>query len=105
MTGFVLANLSAASTSRRGKSPQIWTYATLDAATDVDGAGYFNSAVAYGGAYHLLEKGDIIHRVTWSTAIGTGGTVSSYGTHLVVDKSAGTVDVTNETDLTETDSD
>lgn len=103
---FALANLSPiGGNSRRGKASQHWSYWTLDAATDVDGAGYFNGAVAYGGAYNLLEVGDVIHRVTWSTAIGTGGTVSSYGTHLVNGKSAGTVDVTNETDLTETDSD
>lgn len=91
--------------ARRGKSPQVWSYSTLDAATTVDGSGYFNAATAYGGAYHLLEVGDIIHRVTWSTAIGTGGTISTYGTHIVMTKSAGTIDVSNETDLTETNSD
>lgn len=103
---FILENFSPiGGNSRRGKAPQHFSYATLDAATDVDGAGYFNGGVAYGGAYHLLEPGDVIHRVTWATAIGTGGTVSTYGTHLVNSKSAGVIDVTNETDLTETDSD
>lgn len=91
--------------SKRGKAPQHFTYATLDAATDVDGSGYFNGGVAYGGAYHLLEAGDVIHRVTWATAIGSGGTVSTYGTHIVNSKASGVIDVTNETDLTETDSD
>lgn len=103
---FTIANLQPlGGNAKRGVSGQHWVYWTLDAATDVDAAGYFNLSTAYGGAYNLLEVGDVIHRVTWSTAIGTGGTVSSYGTHLVNSKSAGTVDVTNETDLTETDSD
>lgn len=84
---------------KRGKASQHWSYWTLDGATTVDGSGYFNTAAS------LLEVGDVIHRVTWSTAIGTGGTVSAYGTHLVNSNSAGVVDVTNETDLTETDSD
>lgn len=103
---FTIANLSPiGGNSRRGNAPQHWSYSTLDAATAVDAAGYFNLATAYGGAYNLLEVGDVIHRVTWSTAIGTGGTISSYGTHIVNAKASGTVDVTNETDLTETDSD
>jgi len=101
-----MANLAPIGNSaKRGKASQHWSYWTLDTATDVDAAGYFNAGTAYGGAYHLLEVGDVIHRVTWSTAIGSGGTVSSYGTHLVNAKASGTVDVTNETDLTETDSD
>lgn len=103
---FNLENLSPiGGNSRRAKASQHWSYWTLDAATDVDGAGYFNAGTAYQGAYSLLEVGDVIHRVTWSTAIGTGGTVSSYGTHLVNSKASGVIDVTNETDLTETDSD
>lgn len=92
-------------TSKRGKASQHYSYWTLDPATTVDGSGYFNAGTAYQGAYHMLEVGDVIHRVTWSTAIGTGGTVSSYGTHIVLSKSAGVIDVSNETDLTETDSD
>ncbi len=102
---FALANLQMVGGSRRGKAPAMWTYATLDAHTDVDGAGYFNAAVAYGGAYHLLEKGDIINVVVWATAIGTGGSVSTYGPHIVLDKASGTVDVTNVTTGTVTDSD
>lgn len=90
---------------KRGKAPQVFTYATLDAHTTVDGAGYFNSSTAYGGAYNMLEIGDIIYVVVWATAIGTGGTVSTYGTHIVVDKASGTLDVTNVTTGTVTDSD
>lgn len=91
--------------SKRGKAPQQFTYATLDTHATVDGAGYFNSATAYGGVYHQLEIGDIIDVVVWSTAIGTGGTLSTYGRHIVKDKASGTVDVTNVTVGTVTDSD
>ena len=97
---FAIANLQpVGGNARVGKAPMVWAYATLDGATDVDGSGYFNSAAK------LLHIGDIIWRVTWSTAIGTGGTISAYGTHIVLSNSAGVVDVSNETDLTETDSD
>lgn len=86
--------------AKRGVAPQHFSYATLDSAATVDTSGYFNEIAA------LLERGDVIHRVTWSTAIGTGGTVSTYGTHLVVDKSAtGVVDVTDTTAGTVTDTD
>jgi hypothetical protein len=102
---FALENFSPiGGQSRRGKAPQHFSYATLDAVTDVDTANYFRGTTAYGGAYHHLEVGDVIHRVTWSTAIGEGGTISSYGTHIVLSKANGDIDVSNETDLTETDS-
>lgn len=91
--------------SKRGKAPQMWSYATLDAHTTVDGSGYFNLATAYGGAYNLLEVGDIVYVVVWATAIGTGGTVSTYGPHVVMTKSAGTIDVSNVTTGTVTNSD
>lgn len=84
--------------AKRGVAPQHYSYATLDSAATVDSSGYFNEV------YNLLEKGDVIHRVTWSTAIGTG-TVSTYGTHLVLDKASGVIDVSDETNLTETDTD
>lgn len=90
--------------SKRGLAPQQFTYATLDAHADVDAAGYFNSGVAYAGAYNLLEKGDIIDVVVWATGIGTG-TISTYGRHIVKDKASGTIDVTNVTVGTVTDSD
>lgn len=102
---FDITNLSpVGGNSRRGKAPQMFTYATLDAHTTVDGSGYFNSSTAYGGAYNLLDIGDIIYVVVWSTAIGTG-TISTYGPHIVVDKASGTIDVTNVTTGTVTDSD
>jgi hypothetical protein len=108
---FVLDNLANAGNPSRpiksiasgalGKgAPQIWTYITEDAHTAVDAAGYFNGGVAYGGAYNLLNKGDIIYVV-----VCAAGAVSTYGPHLVVDKASGTVDVTNVTTGTVTDSD
>lgn len=102
---FILENLAPVSSSRRGKAPNMWTYSTLDAHTTVDGAGYFNAGTAYQGAYNLLEVGDIINVVVWATAIGEGGTISTYGPHIVNGKSAGTIDVTNVTAGTVTDSD
>lgn len=102
---FILANLAPlGSTSTRGKAPSHFTYATLDTHATVDGAGYFNSAVAYDGAYNILNLGDVIHVVVWATAIGTG-TISTYGTHIVNGKASGTLDVTNVTAGTVTDSD
>jgi hypothetical protein len=103
---FTIANLQpVGGQAKRGVSPQIWSYATLDAHATVDGAGYFNLATAYGGAYHMMDIGDIVNVVVWATAIGTGGTISTYGTHIIVDKSAGTIDAANVTVGTVTDSD
>jgi hypothetical protein len=103
---FIAANFApAGNQSKRGAAPQVFTYHTLDAHATVDTAGYFNGGVAYGGAYNLLERGDIIDVVVWATAIGTGGTVSTYGRHIVLDKASGVVDVSNVTVGTVTDSD
>lgn len=85
--------------SKKGVASTRWSYWTLDATTTVDGAGYFNNASK------LLAVGDIIDRVTWSTAIGAGGTISTYGTHIVNSNTGGVVDVTDTTAGTVTDSD
>lgn len=77
-------------------APQLFTYRTDDAAATVDGAGYFNEV------RHMLEIGDLIYRVTVNAA--TGALVSA-GHHVVVDKSATAVDVTDVTALTVTDTD
>jgi len=96
---FILENLNpVGGQSRRGKSSQIWSYWTLDATATVDTTGYFNNAA------DLLSVGDIIHRVSWTTAVGTG-TISTYGTHIVNSISAGVVDVTDTTTGTVTDTD
>lgn len=89
---FTIANLQPiGGQTRKGQSPAIWSYATLDTHATVDTAGYFNDAA------NLLGIGDIIHVVVWSTAIGTGGTVSTYGTHIVNANASGVVDVANVT--------
>lgn len=82
--------------SKRGRSPQQFTYATLDTHATVDTAGYFNGGVANGGAYNILEIGDMVDVVVWATAIGTG-TISTYGRHIVLAKAAG---VLNTSDVT-----
>lgn len=93
--------------SRRGKAPQVYAYATLDAATTVDGSGYFNLATAFGGAYSMLEAGDMIFVVNWTTAIGAGGTVADAGVHIIKTKntSTGVLDATNAVDLLVTNAD
>ena len=92
-------------TSKRGLAPQVFTYATLDTHATVDAAGYFNAGTAYKGAYDILSVGDIINVVVWATAIGAGGTISTYGTHIINSKSAGTIDATNVTAGSVIDSD
>jgi hypothetical protein len=103
---FTIANLQPiGGQGSRGKAPQIWSYATLDTHATVDSAGYFNLATAYGGAYNMLDIGDIIFVTVWATAIGTGGTFSTYGTHIIKDKASGTIDATDVTVGTATDTD
>lgn len=77
-------------------APRLFSYITEDAHATVDDAGYFNGGVAFGrgvdSAYNLLQIGDIIFVVVVSS-----GAVSTYGTHIVVDKASGTIDTTNVT--------
>lgn len=106
---FVLANLNpiggqskvnktltAGALGRGG--PAMWSYITEDGTTTIDAAGYFNSSVAYGGAYNLLSVGDLIYGF-----IVSSGALSAAGLYVVKDKSAGTIDVTDVTALTVTD--
>lgn len=92
--------------AKRGRAPQRFSYSTLDTHATVDTSGYFNggSSTLFGGVYNQLEVGDIIDVVVWSTAIGTG-TISTYGPHIVMTKANGTVDVSNVTVGTVTNSD
>lgn len=80
-------------------APQVFTYITEDVHATVDAAGYFNGGVAFGGAYNLVNIGDIIDVV-----VVAAGALSTYGRHIVIDKASGTVDVTNVTAGTVTDS-
>jgi hypothetical protein len=84
---------------KRGKAPQMWSYSTLDSHATVDSAGYFNEVL------NLLEVGDVILVTVWATAIGSGGTLSTSGFHVVKDKSTTAIDVTDVTALTVTDTD
>lgn len=79
---------------RRGDAPQMFSYKTEDSAADLDTAGYFNEV------RHMLEIGDVILRVTLSS-----GALSTTGFHVVKDKSATAVDVTDTLALTMTDTD
>ena len=71
----------------------LYRYDTLDAATMVDDAGYFNNA-----SHDLnLAVGDVIEVVVWATAVGDGGTISDVARHIVVSVSdAGVVDLSND---------
>jgi cell wall-associated NlpC family hydrolase len=63
----------------------LWHYKTSDAATVVDGNGYFSEAAS------MLRVGDFVFANT-----GIGGTVAS-GVFIVASNSGGVVDVTNLT--------
>ncbi|WP_037300557.1 hypothetical protein [Rubritepida flocculans] len=83
----------AASTT--GTAPRIHTYRTTDAHAAVDNAGYFNEV------HSVLEIGDLIYVLV----VTGGGALSTAGWHVVATKTATTVDVTNVTALTVTNSD
>lgn len=84
---------------QNSNAPTLWTYATSDALTAVDAAGYFN------GAADILQVGDWIHVSSTST----------YGVHIVnantydpaggVGPDAAVVDVTNAISFGTIDSD
>ena len=71
----------------------LWHYTTFDLATDVDTAGYFNTAC------DMLRIGDMI-----MSNIDTDGTPQA-GILLVASNSGGTVDVANLTQVGASNSD
>jgi len=79
--------------SKKGTAPQLFTYTTTDAVTDVDGLGYFNTVS------DQVSVGDVIISVT-----STGGTLAS-SIHTVSANASGVVNVTNGTTIAQTDSD
>jgi|TARA_R100001163_G_scaffold65690_1_gene64029 hypothetical protein len=79
--------------SKAGNAPQIWSYTSTDAKTDIDASGYFNSAS------DLLKVGDLIY-----VHASTGGT-RTYSLHPVVSNASGVVDVGDGTAVSATDSD
>jgi len=76
-----------------------WRYDTLDTHATVDTAAYFT-----GDAVNMLKVGDIIDVCVWATAIRTG-TVSTYGRHIVLSNDGTTVDTSDVTVGTVTDTD
>ena len=93
---YIAVNLAVMSQANGFK---YYRYDTLDPATDVDGAGYFNNASAQ------LKVGDFITSFDWTTAIRTG-TIADVSMHVVVSNSAGVVDLSNDLlSATVTDSD
>ena len=79
--------------SKAGNAPQIWSYTSSDAKTDIDASGYFNSAS------DLLKVGDLIY-----VHASTGGT-RTYSLHPVVSNASGVVDIGDGTAVSATDSD
>ena len=75
-------------------APQTHTYATEDTHATVDTAGYFNEV------RNLLHIGDYV-----DVTVFAAGALSTAGRHVVINKSATAVDVTNVTVWTVTDSD
>ena len=68
-------------------APQMWSFRTQDTHATVDTSGYFNEVRM------LLEVGDIIQVVV----VNGSGVVQTYGPHIVMTKTATTVDVSNVT--------
>lgn len=85
----------AAGTAVGGQAPAIHTYQTTDAHGTVDTSGYFNEV------RDLLKVGDLIY----VAVLTGGGALSTAGWHVVLTKTATTVDVTNVTALTVTNTD
>jgi len=93
---YAAANLALMSSANGFKH---YRYDTLDAATAVDGSGYFDDASGQ------LNIGDLITSFDWTTAIRTG-TIADVSMHVVVSNSSGVVDLSNDLlSATVTDSD
>lgn len=68
-----------------------YRYDTMDTHATVDTSAYFT-----GEAVNMLRVGDIIDVVVWATAIRTG-TISTYGRHIVLSNDGTTVNVSDVT--------
>lgn len=90
---YAVKGLMLVAGSKAGNAPQMWTYRTNDAVTDVDGAGYFNDASS------ILQVGDLIY--VHSAADST----PAFGFVVVNSNSSGIVDVTSVTTVGTIDSD
>jgi hypothetical protein len=98
---FDKTNLNLVSSSKNGNAPKIFTYKTDDAATTVDGAGYFdNGSTTNTGMRNIMAVGDLVY-----VHANASGTTPTYGLHIVTGNASGIVDVTNAVALGGTDSD
>tara|TARA_R100000900_G_scaffold81892_1_gene64289 strand:- start:1493 stop:1774 length:282 start_codon:yes stop_codon:yes gene_type:complete len=79
--------------SMKGSAPQMWSYTSTDAKTDIDGAGYFNAVS------DDVTVGDLIYSFA-----STGGTATA-SHHVVVSNASGVVDVGDGVTIAVTDSD
>jgi hypothetical protein len=82
-----------------GQGRTLWAYFTTDAAIVVDSAAYFT-----GSAVDMLRIGDLILRVT-AAAVPPAAVPTAVGWHVVASNDGTTVDVTDTTVLTLTDTD
>lgn len=80
-------------TSKRGNSPIMWGYRTIDTIADVNTIGYFNQVA------DLMSVGDLVYNVTstGTTAVVSLAAVRS-NTGTIVDIDDGTVLVATNTD-------
>lgn len=91
--------LAMAGNDGNSDAPRQWNYKTDDAAAVVDTAGYFAAA------RQLLKVGDIIWRVTVTNLGLSNEAVATYGSHIVLTVSSTTVDVSDTTVGTVTNTD
>ena len=83
----------AGANSKKGLAPQMWTYTSTDAKTDIDASGYFNDVSTD------VSVGDLIY-----VHASIGGT-RTYSLHPVVSNASGVVDIGDGTAISATDSD
>ena len=79
--------------SMKGSAPQMWSYTSTDAKTDIDAAGYFNAVSGD------VSVGDLIYSFA-----STGGTATA-SHHVVVSNASGVVDCGDGVTIAVTDSD
>lgn len=85
---------------------RMWVLDTSDAAADVDTAAYVSDGYTRGA-----RKGDLVLRRTWAGTVDTTGNranwgaLSTWGWHMVKDESTASVDLTDTTTGTMTDTD
>lgn len=92
---FLVSGFSpAGANSKPGASPQMHSYRTTDALATVDTLNYFLPVAS------LLYPGDLI----WAVVVDSNGAVTAAGWLMVNERTATTVDTTNASAFTLTDS-